>query len=139
MTILLSDELVLRSLIDRWSAAVRNHDLAAIRADHDPDILMFDVPAAGPLFSRGIDAYMSTWDLFFSCAGKSLDKTIAFNFSDIEITAGDHVAFATAIGHCADIHPDGRRIQLDFRLTMGFRKIDGHWRITHEHHSVPAN
>jgi ketosteroid isomerase-like protein len=27
---------------------------------------------------------------------------------------------------------------LDFRLTVGLRKIDGQWTITHEHHSVPA-
>jgi ketosteroid isomerase-like protein len=27
---------------------------------------------------------------------------------------------------------------LQFRLTMGLRKIDGQWRIMHEHHSLPA-
>jgi ketosteroid isomerase-like protein len=27
---------------------------------------------------------------------------------------------------------------LYFRLTIGLRKIDGRWTITHEHHSVPA-
>ncbi len=27
---------------------------------------------------------------------------------------------------------------LDFRLTMGLRKIAGEWVIEHEHHSVPA-
>jgi ketosteroid isomerase-like protein len=25
-----------------------------------------------------------------------------------------------------------------FRLTIGLRKVDGDWRIAHEHHSVPA-
>jgi ketosteroid isomerase-like protein len=25
-----------------------------------------------------------------------------------------------------------------FRLTVGLRKVDGDWRITHEHHSEPA-
>jgi ketosteroid isomerase-like protein len=27
---------------------------------------------------------------------------------------------------------------LEFRLTMGLRKINGPWRIMHEHHSIPA-
>jgi hypothetical protein len=27
---------------------------------------------------------------------------------------------------------------LDFRLTVGLRKIDRQWTITHERHSVPA-
>jgi ketosteroid isomerase-like protein len=48
------DEAAIRSLIDRWAKAVREEDRAAIRRDHDPDMLMFDVPP--PLVSRGIDA-----------------------------------------------------------------------------------
>jgi ketosteroid isomerase-like protein len=27
---------------------------------------------------------------------------------------------------------------LEFRLTMGLRKIDAKWRVLHEHHSLPA-
>ena len=33
-----------------------------VRVDHDSEILMFDV--LGPLFSRGLDAYMATWKCF---------------------------------------------------------------------------
>jgi ketosteroid isomerase-like protein len=32
----------------------------------------------------------------------------------------------------------GQRLELDFGLTVGFRKQDGKWRIVHEHHSIPA-
>jgi len=32
--------------------------------DHDPNILMFDVPP--PFLSRGLDQYMATWEKFFS-------------------------------------------------------------------------
>jgi hypothetical protein len=38
------EEAVLRDLIAKWVQAVRNEDLGGIRAHHDPDILMFDVP-----------------------------------------------------------------------------------------------
>jgi ketosteroid isomerase-like protein len=48
------------------------------------------------------------------------------------------VAFATALGRCAGVDQHGKREALEFRLTIGFRKIDGQWRITHEHHSLPA-
>jgi uncharacterized protein (TIGR02246 family) len=127
-----NDELELRGIIARWSKAVRDEDRAAIRADHDPDILMFDVPP--PFLSRGIDAYMATWDLFFG----SVPKPVAFDFEDIEITAGQDVAFATAVGRCLSRDRNGEKENLQFRLTMGFRKKDGRWRITHEHHSLPA-
>lgn len=127
-----SDQLAISDLIERWSKGVRDQDRAAIRQDHDADILMFDVPP--PFQSRGIDEYMATWDTFFSFA----EKPVRFDFTNIEITAGVEVAFATAIGHCVTIGRDGRREPLDFRLTMGLRKIDGRWHVMHEHHSLPA-
>ena len=65
-------------------------------------------------------------------------KPVAFDFEDMEITAGDDVAFATAIGHCVNIEHNGEKTNLKFRLTMGFHKQDGRWRIVHEHHSLPA-
>jgi ketosteroid isomerase-like protein len=127
-----SDEAKLRELIARWAKAVREEDMAGIRADHDPGILMFDVPP--PSLSRGLDAYMATWKTFLSWSV----KPVAFDFHDLEITAGTDVAFATAVGQCAGTEPKGKRVELEFRLTMGFRKIDGKWRIMHEHHSLPA-
>ena len=119
-------------LIERWAEAVRKEDRAAIAADHDPGMLMFDVPP--PFLSRGLDAYMATWEQFFS----SVEKPVTFHFHDIEITAGADVAFATAIGNCVNIDAKGNREPLQFRLTMGLRKIAGRWRVMHEHHSLPA-
>jgi uncharacterized protein (TIGR02246 family) len=125
------DEAAIRSLIDRWARAVREEDRAAIRRDHDPDMLMFDVPP--PLVSRGLDAYMATWELFFH----EVAKPVPFDFHDVRVTCGADVAFATAIGKCVD-NSKGKREPLEFRLTMGLRKIEGRWRVMHEHHSVPA-
>jgi uncharacterized protein (TIGR02246 family) len=122
----------IRTLIERWTHAVQQEDLTAIRADHDPDILMFDVPP--PFMSRGLDAYMDTWQLFFA----NVAKPVSFSFEDIEVTAGSDVAFATAKGSCINIDRAGKREPLEFRLTMGLKKIDGRWRIMHEHHSLPA-
>ena len=128
----MSAEAEIRALINDWSAAVRCHDLDAIRAHHADDMLLFDVPP--PLQSRGIDAYMTSWDLFFRHA----EKPVAFDFEQIEVTAGDDVAFATAIGHCVNIERSGEHLPLTFRLTMGLRRRNGAWEICHEHHSLPA-
>jgi uncharacterized protein (TIGR02246 family) len=126
------DEIDIHALIARWAKAVREEDRAAIRADHDADILMFDVPP--PFISRGIDAYMATWETFLSRA----ERPVAFDLSDVKVTSGVDVAFATATGKCVDVDPNGKREPLEFRLTIGLRKIDGRWRIMHEHHSLPA-
>ena len=127
----MTDEAAIRELFDRWAQAVRDDNRAGIRAAHDGDILMFDVPP--PFQSKGLEAYMATWDTFFAAA----ERPVRFDFTEIALTAGADVAFVTAVGHCVTIEK-GRREPLDFRLTMGLRKIDGTWRITHEHHSLPA-
>jgi len=126
------DEAHILALLTRWARGVREEDPVAIRASHDPDILMFDVPP--PFQSRGLDAYMATWDTFFEFA----ERPVVFDFSQIETTCDGNVAFLTAIGHCVTTDGNGRREPLDFRLTMGLRKREGHWCITHEHHSLPA-
>ena len=93
---------------------------------------MFDVPP--PFLSRGLDAYMETWEKFLSCS----EKPVVFDFHDVKVTAGKDVAFATAIGRCVSVDLNGKREELEFRLTMGLRKMDGSWRVMHEHHSLPA-
>jgi uncharacterized protein (TIGR02246 family) len=128
-----ADEKAILALFEQWAKAVRNGDRAAIRENHDADILMFDVPP--PFSSRGIDAYMATWETFFNSA----EKPVMFDFTDVEVTAGSDVAFVTAVGHCVTTDNSGQREPLDFRLTIGLRKSeDGRWIITHEHHSLPA-
>jgi uncharacterized protein (TIGR02246 family) len=126
------DEREIQALIEKWAKTVREENRSGIRADHDSEMLMFDVPP--PFLSRGLDAYMATWEKFLSWS----EKPVAFDFHDVQITAGEDVAFATAIGQCAGVDSNGKREELQFRLTMCFRKMDGQWRIMHEHHSVPA-
>jgi uncharacterized protein (TIGR02246 family) len=126
------DEAAIRGVIESWTAAVRRKDLAGILQNHASDILMFDVPP--PFQSRGIEAYRASWDLFFSWSA----DPIPFDITDISITAGSDVAFVVATMRCAEPGSSGEPKALDFRLTVGLRKIDGRWTITHEHHSVPA-
>jgi ketosteroid isomerase-like protein len=122
----------IRSVIESWASAVRRRDFEGILKNHSSGIVMFDVPP--PFQSKGIEAYRKTWDTFFSWSS----EPIPFAIAEMDITAGADVAFAAATMHCAEPGPDGKQMPLDFRLTIGLRKIDGRWTITHEHHSVPA-
>jgi uncharacterized protein (TIGR02246 family) len=122
-----------RKVVKNWASAVRNRDLPAILRNHSPDILMFDVPP--PFQSKGIDAYRKTWDLFFAWA---LEPAV-FDIREMHVTAGGDVAFVAAAMRCAEREASGEDVELDFRLTIGLRKIEGQWVIVHEHHSVPAN
>jgi uncharacterized protein (TIGR02246 family) len=127
-----TDEAAIRELIEGWTRAVRAKDVDAILAHHSADMLMFDVPP--PFESKGIDAYRKTWDLFYSAQ----PEPIAFDIQRMDVVAGVDVAFVIALMRCAEKGRKQEIIALDFRLTIGLRKINGHWTILHEHHSVPA-
>lgn len=127
-----TDESAVRDLLERWAAAVRTKDMPEILRNHSQDFLMFDVP--GPFESRGLDGYEGTWKLFYS----SQPEPVAFDIKWMEVVAGDDVAFAFAHMQCVDPTEKARRVPLDFRLTVGLKKLEGRWTIVHEHHSVPA-
>ena len=127
------DETAVRTLITEWTRAVHAGDIDGVLYGHSDDIVMFDVPppAAGV---RGIAAYRETWPPFFEwqAAGSS------FDIVSLDVTAGDDVAFAHALLRCgtdAELREDPENY---LRLTVGLRKQDGRWLITHEHHSFPA-
>jgi ketosteroid isomerase-like protein len=125
-----SDEVAIRAQIEAWAAAVRRQDMPGILTNHAADMIMFDVPP--PLQLRGIAAYEGSWPQFFDAS----PRPIKFDVVDLKITAGPDVAFAVALMRCA--MTEGGNIDLDFRLTIGLRKINGQWIVSHEHHSVPA-
>lgn len=128
----LSDEAEVRALIEDWASAVRQRDLPAVLRHHAPDIVIFDVPP--PFQSKGIEAYRKTWDLFFEWSG----EPVVYDIKEMHITAGSDVAFVFAEMKCSGTETNGEFIELDFRLTIGLRKIEGQWTIVHEHHSIPA-
>ena len=127
-----ADEIRIKALLEAWADAVRRHDLPAILAHHDPDILMFDLPP--PLQCKGIEPYKETWDLFF----RYHKPGAAFDIEELSVTAGEGVAFAAAIMRCVSSSNPADKDGFLFRLTVGLRKVGGDWRIAHEHHSVPA-
>ena len=126
------DQDQIRALIEQWAAAVHRGDLDGVLAHHSADIVMFDVP---PPYEgvRGIEAYRETWPPFFGWQAGAV-----FEIVSLDITAGDDVAFAFALLRCDT--PDGLARNPDnrLRLTLGLRKQDGQWVVTHEHHSFPS-
>jgi uncharacterized protein (TIGR02246 family) len=127
-----ASEAAIRALIERWAKAVQARDIDGVLADHSKDIQMFDVPPPNEV--RGIEAYRKTWPPFFEW----LQRGAVFEIVSLDVTAGNEVAFATALLRCGtgeDLKkdPDNR-----LRLTIGLRKEGARWIVSHEHHSFPA-
>lgn len=127
-----NDESQIRTLIERWANAVHTGNMDQLLADHADDITMFDVP---PPYEgvRGIDAYRETWPPFFDWQASGA----SFEIESLEITAGDDVAFAFALLRCGTRRDLARNPANRLRLTLGLRKEQGRWIVSHEHHSFP--
>jgi uncharacterized protein (TIGR02246 family) len=127
------NETQIRELVENWAKAVRAKDITGVVAHHTDDVLMFDVPP--PVAVRGISAYQDTWPPFFEALTEGKG---AFDIVELGIAAGDTVAFATALLRCGSTEELAKDDTPRLRLTIGLRKVDGVWKIAHEHHSFPA-
>jgi ketosteroid isomerase-like protein len=130
---IISNEQQIHQRLNDWVKAIRERNWEGILAWHHSDIVMFDVPP--PFQSVGIDAYRKTWENFLPGLEKGSHSFVPAGW---HVNAGEDVAFCFAPMKCVYHDGEGQRIELDFRLTIGFRKIDGEWWFIHEHHSVPA-
>ena len=126
-------EAAIRALIESWADAVQRQDIETIVARHATNFLMFDVPPPNEL--RGIDAYRDSWAPFFD----HFKDGGVFAIERLDVTAGDRVAFATALLRCGTEQELRKDPTTRLRLTVGLRKEHDRWVIAHEHHSYPLN
>ena len=129
-----TDEQQIRTLIERWAEAVHATDLDTVLADHSDDIVMFDVPPPDDGV-RGIDAYRETWPPFFEWQARGA----SFEIVELDVTAGDDVAYAHALLRCGMPEELAERPERRLRLTLGLRRDGGRWVVAHEHHSFPLD
>lgn len=124
------DERQIRALIERWAKAVHAADMDGVLVDHADDIVMFDVPPPDDGV-RGLPAYRETWPPFFEWQRSGA----SFEVVELDVTAGDDVAFAWALLKCGTAEHFAKDPAGRLRLTIGLRKHAGTWVVAHEHHS----
>ena len=125
-----ADERRIQTLIEDWADAVHRGDMDAVLADHADDIVMFDVPPPHHGV-RGISAYRETWPPFFDWQASGA----LFEITELEVVAGDDVAYAYALLRCAKPEALEAEPEKRLRLTIGLRKHGDRWTVAHEHHS----
>jgi uncharacterized protein (TIGR02246 family) len=126
-----TEEALIRELVDNWAMAIRAKDVDGIMSCYAPDILLFDL--APPLEFRGEDAYRKNWEEWLP----TFRGPVGYEIRDLSIAAGDDTAFCHSLNRISGTRTSGEQTEVWVRATVGFRKFDGKWMITHEHHSVP--
>ncbi len=125
------DETEIRRVVDAWIKGLHDKDVDAVMAHAAPDILSFDL--APPLASRGAERYRKNLEAWFP----TWDGPIDFEPRDLEITAGDDVAFCTSLNRIGGAKTDGQQSAIWVRVTACLRKLDSRWKVAHEHISTP--
>jgi len=127
-----SAEAELRALIDERVRAIRAKDVAAVLAVYAPDVLSFDL--IDPLRHVGresIERRLEAW------LGQFREGPIGYELRDLALTVGGDAAFSHCLSHVDATTTEGQRIDMWWRATSCFHRIDGRWWVTHEHSSVP--
>jgi uncharacterized protein (TIGR02246 family) len=127
----LTAEAEIRELLDDWVRAARSQDLDAIVSHYAPDIVSFDAIVA--LQFKGVDAYRKHWEACFSmCPGE-----MTFEIHGLNIVADRDVAYSHCLCRCGATDESGEEKTSWMRGTTCYRRIDGRWKIVHEHFSAP--
>ncbi|MEU4623649.1 nuclear transport factor 2 family protein [Actinoplanes sp. NPDC023801] len=122
----------IREVIESKAALLETGDAKAILSYYAPTFVEFNL--APPLRQPGDGrdpAPLETWMANFAAPPRR-------EVTQLEITTDGDVAFATSIDSLSAV-PRGStdRFTMWFRVTLGLRRIDGRWLVTHEHESVP--
>lgn len=67
----------------------------------------------------------------------TFDGDIGLESQEFEIVAGETVAFCHSLEHLTGKRTDSTQTDVWYRETLGLRKIEGEWKIAHQHQSVP--
>lgn len=125
------DEVKIRALLDARVAAVRAKDLEKLMAHQATDVVAFDL--VKPLEHVGAEGVRRRAKDWFA----SFEGPIDYEIRDVEITAADDVAFSHCLSGVKGTKAGGEKIEMWWRSTVCYRKVEGKWQITHEHDSVP--
>lgn len=123
-------------LLNSQAAAVCNRDIEAAAANYASDVVIFDVvgPLQHPDGSSSVTKRLQEWMETFA-----RDIPVLFEITDPTIEASEDRGFSYSLNHVRASLGSGGELDMFWRETLGWRKIDGEWKIVHAHGSVPFN
>lgn len=127
-----ADQAAIRALVIKRADAISAKDAGGVLATEAAAIIVAGLAPplrfAGPASDtrKGMEAWFATWK-----------GPIDYDLRDLEVTAGDTVAFCTGFVRIGGTKMDGEKTQVWARQTVGLQKLGGAWKIVHDHVSVP--
>lgn len=127
-----NDEALIRALKGELADAIRAKDAARAVSFFGGESVMFVL--APPLQFKGDEGpgRKGVEEWFASFQGP-----IGYEVRDLSVTAGEEIAFCHSLNRISGTRGDGSETDIWVRETLGLRKINGEWKIAHQHQSVP--
>jgi len=122
-----------RSLLERWSGAIRTKDIDRLMSVYSPDIVYFDV--VPPLRISGSDAIRRNFMRWF----ETWESAIGVEIRELNMLESGDVAFAHMLHRTSGTLKGGREVGYWVRATVSCRRSSQRWLITHEHVSLPVD
>ena len=123
-------EVEIRRLIADWEDALCSRNLERLMAFYCHDVVLFDVHP--PFRVEGIERVRELWEDALPLIPQRLECR------NLRIVADLRAAFA----HWC-FRPEGAVdrpvVPVWIRVSAGYRKVGGHWKIAHEHVSLPVD
>jgi ketosteroid isomerase-like protein len=123
---------VIRQRVQDYAAAVSAKDIDRVMSFFAPDMVSFDLEP--PLRYAGADNKRRRW-----LEGFTAYRTIAYEVRELNVTMNGELAFVRALNNFKGTMASGAITDTWVRWTACFRRIDGVWRVVHDHVSVPAD
>jgi uncharacterized protein (TIGR02246 family) len=126
-----TDEQQIRDLAERSAAAMRAGDAAGMIAAFTPDAVTFTLapPLVQDTAATHDQAGLQAW----------LDGhggAVGLDVGELTVVVEGDLAFSYGLQRMYS-QPDGQAFELWHRATTCYRRVEGEWRIVHQHTSTP--
>lgn len=122
----------IRQLIHDFFTALEAKNIERMLSFYASEAIMFDVKA--PFQTKGAIAWKHTWE---ACIDY-FPETFKVETKDMHISANENLAFSHYLFRFTT-KQDHPAAQTWMRATGCYKKVQGKWKILHEHASVPFN
>jgi ketosteroid isomerase-like protein len=130
-----SDEAEIRAMEAAMMKGNEAKDLDHALAGYIQDETLFVFDAIPPRQYVGIKAWRADNEAFLAM----FQGPLKAEMSDLSVTADGKLGFGHNIQRFSGTGKDGKPIDLTFRVSDGYKKINGKWSIVEEHLSFPID
>ncbi len=130
-----SNEAEIRAMEAAMIEAYAAKDLDKGLAAYVQDETLFVFDAIPPRQYVGIKAWRADNEGFLAL----FQGPLKAEMSDLSVTANGKLGFGHNIQHFSGTDKNGKPIDMTFRVSDGYKKIDGKWMIAEEHISFPVD